>query len=103
LGIGVARVTTTARRLPGVEIPCRIIESLLQAIALLQRPEWMMVLDMPSSPHEVVMDRGCPSSSSWCADATSESPKGLRSDRHGLCLTAHSWSLHPACLSKHLD
>ena len=45
VGIGDARVTPYGATLPGVEIRASIIESLLQGDAL-QRPEWMMVLDI---------------------------------------------------------
>jgi adenylate cyclase len=46
-GIGDARATPYGHTLPGVEIRASIIESLLQGDAL-QRPEWMMVVDIAS-------------------------------------------------------
>jgi adenylate cyclase len=45
IGIGDTRVTPFGATLPGVEIRASIIESLLQGDPL-QRPEWMMVVDM---------------------------------------------------------
>jgi adenylate cyclase len=47
IGIGDVRVTPHRATLPGVEVRASIIESLLQGDAL-QRPEWMMVVDMTS-------------------------------------------------------
>ncbi len=44
-GIGDTRVTPYGGTLPGVEVRASIIESLLQGDAL-QRPEWMMLLDI---------------------------------------------------------
>jgi adenylate cyclase len=47
IGIGDVRVTPHRATLPGVEVRASIIESLLQGDAL-QRPEWMMVVDITS-------------------------------------------------------
>jgi len=46
-GTGDVRVTPYGGRVPGVEVRASIIESLLQGDAL-QRPEWMMVVDIAS-------------------------------------------------------
>jgi len=46
-GTGDVRVTPYGGRVPGVEVRASIIESLLQGDAL-QRPEWMMVVDIVS-------------------------------------------------------